>query len=218
MRSKQRCDHGVCLQAAQKLRFGPLISDELLTLLTLSGCCQLEFNCSEFSPRLLNALKCACSDILRWLLYARNCFVIFRRWCSYFYSSFKVTCKAISQPLKRADLTPFPLWNLKSAFLLSLFPAGAILLFIHSRVLEVGVWMLRPAAPKTACQICSPAAASEASAEVCAQIPSPSLPIPLRSCVLSVIAWLFPKETSDLAKMKWDDIDTIRLDKNSSVG
>lgn len=89
---------------------------------------------------------------LRWLLCARNCFVIFRRWCSYFYSSFKVTCKTtapglISQPLEWTDLTPFTLWNLNSAFLLSLFPPGAILLFLHSRVLKVGVWMLRPAAP-----------------------------------------------------------------------
>lgn len=160
---------------------------------------------------------------LEWLLRALNCFVIFRRWCRYFYSSFKVTCKAtapglIPQPLKRTDSTPSPLWNLTSAFLLSLFLPGAILLFVHSRVLKVEVWMLRPAAPEPACQTCSPAAASEASAEACAQIPSPSLPIPLRSCLLSVIAWLFPKETSDLAKMKWDDIDTIRLDKNSSVG
>lgn len=130
---------------------------------------------------------------IRWLLCARNCFVIFRRWGNCFYRSFKVTCKAtapglISQPLKRTYLIPFPLWNLKSAFLLSLFLPGAILLFFHSRVLKVEVWMLKPAAPESVCQICSPAAASEASAEACAQIPSPSLPIPLRSCVLSVIA------------------------------
>lgn len=58
-----------------------------------------------------------------------------------------------------------------------------------------------------------PACRSEASAEACEQMPSPSLPVLIRSCVLSVIAWLFPKETSDLEKMNWDNIDSIKKTK-----
>lgn len=63
-----------------------------------------------------------------------------------------------------------------------------------------------------------PACRSEASAEACEQMPSPSLPVLIRSCVLSVIAWLFPKETSDLEKRQHrqykknkKSIKTVRL-------
>lgn len=58
---------------------------------------------------------------------------------------------------------------------------------------------------------------SAASAEACKRIPTRSLPILICSCILSVITWLFTKEASDLAMMKWACIDGIISDKNSST-
>lgn len=50
-------------------------------------------------------------------------------------------------------------------------------------------------------------------AEACERIPTQSLPILICSCILSVITWVFTKEASDLAMMKWVGIDGIISDK-----
>lgn len=42
-------------------------------------------------------------------------------------------------------------------------------------------------------------------------------PFLICSCILSVITWVFTKEASDLAMMKWAGIDGIISDKNSSA-
>lgn len=56
-----------------------------------------------------------------------------------------------------------------------------------------------------------------ASAEACERIPTQSLPIWICSCILSVITWVFTKEASDLAMMKWVSIDGIISDKKKYI-